>query len=55
MSLLSRIVEKTSLFLDVLDAHARAGDEFMLDHPCVNLTFDIIGTELYSVPENLPR
>ncbi|KAJ9641506.1 hypothetical protein H2199_005476 [Coniosporium tulheliwenetii] len=43
MSLLSRIVEKTSLFLDVLDAHARAGDEFTLDHPCVNLTFDIIG------------
>lgn len=46
MTLLPRILDKTSIFLDNLDALARSGEEFKLEPLCTSLTFDIIGTVL---------
>jgi hypothetical protein len=37
------ILDKAWRFLENLDRHALDGNEFSLDEPCVNLTFDIIG------------
>ncbi|KAF4220072.1 hypothetical protein CNMCM8980_003361 [Aspergillus fumigatiaffinis] len=43
MTLLPCMVEKTLLFVDILDQYAASGEHFMLDELCTNLTFDIIG------------
>lgn len=43
MSLMPCILDKAWRFLENLDRHALDGNEFSLDEPCVNLTFDIIG------------
>ncbi|PYH92124.1 cytochrome P450 [Aspergillus ellipticus CBS 707.79] len=43
MTLLPCILDKAERFVEVLDGYARSGEEFSLDHPCVSLTFDIIG------------
>ncbi|KAK3368848.1 cytochrome P450 [Lasiosphaeria ovina] len=43
MTLLPAILDKVSLCLGQLDTHARAGEEFSLQHIATNLTFDIIG------------
>lgn len=43
MTLLPRIVAMSRRFVETLDRHAKSGEEFRLDEPCINLTFDIIG------------
>jgi cytochrome P450 len=44
LSLLPQILQKTSIFIEKVDALAESGAEFEMDTPCTNLTFDIIGT-----------
>ncbi|KAL2850815.1 hypothetical protein BJX68DRAFT_266391 [Aspergillus pseudodeflectus] len=44
ISLLPGILDRVQCFTDILDGHARSGEVFALDEPCINLTFDIIGT-----------
>ncbi|KAF2710389.1 cytochrome P450 [Pleomassaria siparia CBS 279.74] len=44
ISLLPQILEKTSTFIDKLDALAEARVDFDMDPLCTSLTFDIIGT-----------
>ncbi|CEL11151.1 hypothetical protein ASPCAL14256 [Aspergillus calidoustus] len=44
MSLLPGILDRVQCFTDILDGHAESGEVFALDEPCINLTFDIIGT-----------
>ncbi|OJK03477.1 hypothetical protein ASPACDRAFT_1862831 [Aspergillus aculeatus ATCC 16872] len=43
MTLLPQIVAMSRRFVETLDRHAKSGEEFRLDVPCINLTFDIIG------------
>jgi hypothetical protein len=43
MTLLPCMVEKTLLFVNILDQYAASGQHFMLNELCTNLTFDIIG------------
>ncbi|KEY72659.1 hypothetical protein S7711_09159 [Stachybotrys chartarum IBT 7711] len=43
MTLLPLILDKASLYLDILDALARSGDTISMDQITTNLTFDIIG------------
>lgn len=43
MTLLPSIIEKAALYLNVLDNFANTGEEFPLDQPTTNVTFDIIG------------
>ncbi|KAF4831722.1 putative sterigmatocystin biosynthesis P450 monooxygenase stcS [Colletotrichum siamense] len=43
MTLLSVVLDKTKIFVQILDEHAAKADVFDLSSPCTNLTFDIIG------------
>lgn len=52
LTLLPRILEKTQFFLRNMDALAKSGQEFPLDLPCTNLTFDIIGAVAMDVDLN---
>ncbi|KAL3484138.1 cytochrome P450 [Aspergillus germanicus] len=44
ISLLPGILDRVDRFIEILDDHAILGEVFALDEPCINLTFDIIGT-----------
>ncbi|PYH85358.1 putative cytochrome P450 oxidoreductase [Aspergillus uvarum CBS 121591] len=46
MTLLPRIVAMSRRFVGNLDRHAKSGEAFRLDEPCINLTFDIIGAKV---------
>ncbi|KAF3798377.1 Cytochrome P450 4Z1 [Colletotrichum gloeosporioides] len=43
MTLLSVVLNKTKIFVQILDEHAAKKDVFDLSSPCTNPTFDIIG------------
>ncbi|KAF5496836.1 putative sterigmatocystin biosynthesis P450 monooxygenase stcS [Colletotrichum siamense] len=43
MTLLSVVLDKTKIFVQILDEDAAKADVFDLSSPCTNLTFDIIG------------
>ncbi|KAF2259173.1 cytochrome P450 52A12 [Lojkania enalia] len=43
ITLLPQIVQKTSMFMSMLDVLAQSGKEAEMDPLCTNLTFDIIG------------
>ncbi|PSN60518.1 cytochrome P450 52A12 [Corynespora cassiicola Philippines] len=43
LTLLPRIVDKTSTFMSKLDSLAKSGAEFDMEPLCTNVTFDIIG------------
>ncbi|KAL2810534.1 cytochrome P450 [Aspergillus granulosus] len=44
ISLLPGILDRVQRFVEILDSHAVSGEVFALNEPCINLTFDIIGT-----------
>jgi cytochrome P450 len=46
MTLLPKIVKMSRRFINTLDRFAESGEEFRLDEPCINLTFDIIGEDI---------
>ncbi|KAF1346945.1 cytochrome P450 [Delphinella strobiligena] len=52
MTLLPRIVEKTTSFLHNLDTLAKSEEEFSMEPLCTNLTFDIIGAVVMDVDLN---
>jgi len=52
MTLLPKILEKTSFFIRRLDKAARSGDVVHMDSICVDLTFDIIGSVVLDVDLN---
>jgi cytochrome P450 len=43
MTLLPVIIEKATPYLNVLDDFSKTGEEFPLDQPTTNVTFDVIG------------
>jgi cytochrome P450 len=52
MTLLPKILEKTQLFLKRLDLAAANGEVVKMDNPCMDLTFDIIGSVVLDVDMN---
>ena len=52
MTLLPKILEKTSFFIRRLDKAAQSGDVVHMDNICVDLTFDIIGSVVLDVDLN---
>ncbi|KAL2824201.1 cytochrome P450 [Aspergillus pseudoustus] len=49
------ILDKVSIFMQTLDAHARSGNEFNLGERCTLLTLDVIGRVILNVDLNSQR